>query len=246
VGNWKLNSPDPAGFEGIGRPDVDVVICPPVSEIDRVRAAVGADILIGAQDCFWIGGGAFTGQVSATLLKSHGCAYCIVGHSERRGRFGASQFDENLLPFFSDTDEVVSLKLSAALSEGLKPILCVGETESERSTRRTDDVIASQLGAALKRANAGDHFCVAYEPVWAIGTGNVCDEQEAAAVCARIRDWISSHVADAAAESARVLYGGSVTPDNAPRILAQRDIDGVLVGGASLSPQSFRRIIEQA
>lgn len=223
---------------------VEVVVCPPfVALIDALET--GAPV--GAQDVFWKESGAFTGSISAGMLANLGVTYCIVGHSETRGRFGKLEVDESCLGYFSETDETVRLKIVALLAAGIAPILCVGETLAEREAGNTDAVIQGQLSAALMGISSTDasRIVVAYEPVWAIGTGKTCDTPEAERVCGMIRSSLTGLV-DGAAEEMRILYGGSVKAANAADLFAQPNIDGGLVGGASLIADEFKAIIQAA
>jgi triosephosphate isomerase len=183
---------------------------------------------------FWETQGAFTGQVSAPMLVDAGCRYVLVGHSERR-------------QFFGDTDEAVQKKTRAALAAGLHPVVCVGETLPERESGRTLDVVGRQVRAALSGLDASQigRLTVAYEPVWAIGTGKTASSAQAQEVHAALRA-ILRELAPAAADSIRILYGGSVKPDNASELLSQPDVDGALVGGASLKALDFAGIIQGA
>jgi triosephosphate isomerase (TIM) len=214
------------------------------------RQLAGSPAALGAQDMFWKEKGAYTGQISAPMLVELGCKYVIVGHSEPRGRFGVPEpdFDKEILAYFGDTDAAINRKLLAALSHRLTPILCVGETLSERKANDTDSVVSGQLLLCLKdvpRDRAGE-IVIAYEPVWAIGTGEVCAPDEADRVCGVIRSAVARLYGAGVADAVRVLYGGSVKPDNARELLGQRNIDGALVGGASLKAADFAAIVAAA
>ena len=228
-----------------------VVVCPPFTALAAVETLLtGTPIRLGAQDMFWKEKGAYTGQISAAMLVELGCKFVIVGHSEPRGRFGVPDpdFDKEILAYFGDTDAAINRKLLAAVSHGLTPILCVGETLSERQANDTDSVVSGQLLLCLKglpQENAPE-MVVAYEPVWAIGTGEVCAPDEADRVCGVIRETICRLYGSAAADAVRVLYGGSVKPDNAAELLAKPNIDGALVGGASLKSADFASIVAAA
>jgi triosephosphate isomerase len=228
------------------RPNVDVVICPTFVSMTAIRDALqGSAVSLGAQNVFWKESGAYTGEVAPSMLLEAGCKFCIVGHSERRGRFGTK---ESHAEYFADTNETVALKTAALIFSSLKPILCVGETISERESGKTEAVIVEQLSAAFARI-APEEFSevtIAYEPVWAIGTGEVCDAQEANRVCEFIRSQIAATAGGECAAEARILYGGSVKPENSREILACADVDGALVGGASLDADAFGRIILSA
>ncbi|HEY0868229.1 MAG TPA: triose-phosphate isomerase [Fimbriimonas sp.] len=257
AGNWKMNltatesSAVVEAFVGLvdQRLDVDVVLCPPYLSIHRVRELIRrTHIKLGAQDVFWKENGAFTGQVSPTMLRDEGVAFCIVGHSETRGKFGKLEVPESALGFFSETDETVNLKLKALLYHSIVPILCVGETLAEREAGQTDQVIRTQLERALDGIDSAEMGAsvVAYEPVWAIGTGQTCDAEEANRVCGMIRNCLGE-VCDAdTAAMVRILYGGSVKASNSAQIFSQPEIDGGLVGGASLDPREFSLIVLSA
>ncbi len=257
AGNWKMNLTAAQGAALVEafakkvavRYDVDVVVCPSYLSIPKIRDTVRHQgILIGAQDVFWLEEGAFTGQVSAKQLVEQSVAYCIVGHSESRGRFGKLDTPESTVPFFAETDETVNLKIERLFYHGITPILCVGETAAERDAGKTESTIERQLRQALSGRDSAELYglVVAYEPVWAIGTGNTCDAREADRVCGLIRGVIAS-LADAdVAEDVRILYGGSVKADNAKELFAKPNIDGGLVGGASLDAATFAAIIMSA
>lgn len=257
AGNWKMNfttTEAAAAVESFARlvdakSNVDVVICPPYLSIARVRDLVrDTHIKVGAQDVFWAENGAFTGRVSPRMLDEFGVGFCIVGHSETRGRFGKLEVPETTLGYFGETDETVNLKIKALLFHSINPILCVGETSSERDADRTDEVIRQQLTRGLEGIDWAELFflSIAYEPVWAIGTGNVCDAAEAERVCAMIRATVAETLDPDLAEEVRILYGGSVKASNCEELFDQPNIDGGLVGGASLDPHEFSRIVMSA
>ena len=245
VGNWKMNLGPDTGLAVIrdflaqSPPlgSVDVVFCVPFTLLGVLsESIVGGGLGLGAQDVFWKASGAFTGFVSAGMLKEVGCTHVVIGHSERRGRFGKLEVDEQDLPFFGETDRTVNLKTKAATEAGLVPIVCVGETLAERESGRTDEVIRAQVTGALTGIeNFGG--VLAYEPVWAIGTGKTCDAAEAARVCALVGE---------TAGGAKVLYGGSVSPANAAELFSHDAIGGGLVGGASLKAADFATIVAAA
>lgn len=258
AGNWKMNLSQSTGVALVEaflqqverRQDVDVVICPPFPILSKIRDEVrDTHIKLGAQDVFWMESGAFTGQVSAPMLVDIGCSHCIVGHSETRGRFGKLEIPESATGYFAETDETVRLKIKALLYQSLEPILCVGETLAEREAGRTEAVIAAQLEGALQGFDAAEmfFFIVAYEPVWAIGTGKTCEPDEAERVCGFIRQWFAERFQEPElAENVRILYGGSVKSSNAKTLFSQPNIDGGLVGGASLEAAEFAKIVASA
>lgn len=257
VGNWKMNKTLAEAVATVeaslryiaARQDIDVAICPPFTALAKVRDVLkNTHIRVGAQDCFWKDSGAFTGCVSPAMLLDIGCSFCIVGHSETRGRFGKLEVSESSLGYFAETDHTVNLKIRALLFQSINPILCVGETEDERDAGQTDDIIRRQLAGALEGIDPSEmyFFCVAYEPVWAIGTGKTCDAAEANRVCGYIRQVIADLADEDVADNVRVLYGGSVKPDNARELFSQPEIDGGLVGGASLDADSFSKIVMSA
>ncbi|MCS7252424.1 MAG: triose-phosphate isomerase [Armatimonadota bacterium] len=258
AGNWKMNcttSEAVSLVEGIKAlisditpEQVEVAVCPPFTALHRVAQLIeGTYIRLGAQDVFWKDKGAYTGQISPVMLKDVGCTYVIIGHSERRGRFGVPDPDmsDELLKLFGDNDATVNRKITAALSHGLKPIVCVGETLSERERGLTDEIVRRQVIGALNSipTESVENITFAYEPVWAIGTGNVCDAYEANRVIGMIRGIISELYSSELAERVRIQYGGSVTPENIEELALQPEIDGALVGGASLRPDSFSAIV---
>lgn len=215
------------------RSDRNVVICPPFTALSRVAQQVkGSSFRLGAQDVYWEKEGAFTGEVSAPMLRELGCEYVIVGHSERRQYFG-------------DDDAAVARKLGAVIDEGMIPILCVGEKLDEREAGRTESVLQSQMGGALGEFDARylRGLVVAYEPVWAIGTGKTATPEMAVDAHRFIRGLLGKTFGVAFAEETCILYGGSVKPESAAELLKETEIDGALVGGASLKADSFLRIV---
>ena len=242
VGNWKMfkTSGEGAAFirelaAAVGRPvDREVLVAPPFTGLyEAVRAAEHTALSVAAQDVFWEWEGAYTGEVSATMLADLGVKAAIIGHSERRQYFG-------------ETDDSVAKKVWAALEHGLLPIMCVGESEDEREAGRTEEVLKRQIPAGLAsvRPEDGARIAVAYEPVWAIGTGKTATSDIAQEAMAFIRAQVREMLGREAAEAARILYGGSVGPNNIDELMSRPDIDGVLVGGASLQVGSFARIIQ--
>ncbi len=238
AGNWKMHNTmgesvalacalkdgTAAGKEG------EVVIAPPFTALHSVAEAIwGTRLLLAAQNMHFEDKGAFTGEVSASMLLDAGCALVILGHSERRKYFG-------------ETDELVNRKVKKALAAGLRPIVCVGETDEERVQGVTQSVVERQVRGALESVASIENIVIAYEPVWAIGTGKVATSDQAQEVHAFIRNLVRE-LYGAAADDLRILYGGSVTPDNIAELAAMPDIDGALVGGASLKAETFLGIV---
>ena len=241
AGNWKMYKTPPetvAFFEKFrpvaGHPShCEVVICPPFTSLAAaVEAAKGTAIQIGAQNIGWAKEGAFTGEVSGPMIRAAGASRVIIGHSERR-------------QYFCETDETVLKRTQAALEFGLNPIACVGERLEEREAGRTEAVLVSQFekGIAGLTEQQFDRIVIAYEPVWAIGTGKTATPEIAAEAHRVIRAQVRAKFGKAAGDAIRILYGGSVKPDNVKSLMAQPEIDGVLVGGASLDPASFASIV---
>jgi triosephosphate isomerase len=244
AGNWKMNKTSADGVAlvteivaAVGKQsDVEVVVCPPFTAVEAVgKALEGSDVKLGAQNMHFEASGAFTGEVSAPMLRAIFATHVILGHSERRSYFG-------------ETDEIVNKKLLAALKNQLKPIFCVGETLAEREGGDTLKVVQRQVERGLEGVNkeqaAG--IVVAYEPVWAIGTGKVATTEQAQEVHAFIRGLLVKLFGEAVAQKVRILYGGSMKPSNAPELLAQKDIDGGLIGGAALEARSFLELVSAA
>lgn len=242
AGNWKMHGRTGEGAslarrvaEGVRAvvAAVDVVVCPPFTILGEVASAIaGAGVILGAQNVHWEDMGAFTGEIAAPMLLDLGCRVVIVGHSERREHFG-------------DTDETVRRRLETAVRHGLLPILCVGESWNERQNGRTEERVGQQLRAALATPPAGE-IAVAYEPLWAIGSGRAASGGDAQEVAAFIRRLLGEILGPAAAARTRILYGGSVKPENMAEFSGQPDIDGALVGGASLKAETFAGIVGQA
>jgi triosephosphate isomerase len=258
AGNWKMNKTVQEALdlvsalkEPVRGAAAEVVVCPPYTALYPVKQALaGSDIGLGAQDVFWKKSGAYTGKVSPVMLADVGCAYVIVGHSEARGRFGTAEegMTDDLLRVFGDGDASVNLKARAVQEHAMTPIICCGELLAERKAGWTDEVVSSQIKGALAGMSAEQvaSAVIAYEPVWAIGTGEVCAADEADRVCGVIRDVVRQLHGDSVAESIRIQYGGSVKPDNAAELLAKPNIDGALVGGASLKASDFVAIVRAA
>jgi triosephosphate isomerase len=241
AGNWKMykTGADARAFFEKFKPLVgksthcDIVICPPYTALAAaVEAARGTNIAVGAQNLHWEKQGAFTGEVSAAMLTEAGCRYVIIGHSERRQYFG-------------ETDETVARKTAAALAVGLTPIVCVGELLAEREAGKTEAVLSTQFGGAFSALTASQfaRIIIAYEPVWAIGTGKTATPEMAADAHRYLRGRAAAQFGAAVAGEGRILYGGSVKPDNVKGLMAQTEIDGALVGGASLEADSFAAIV---
>jgi len=241
AGNWKMNTTIP---EAVALVDamlselpfverVEKVLCPPFISLDAVRSRVsGTNILVGAQNAFWEPKGAYTGEISVTMLK--GLAdYVILGHSERR-------------QYFHETDEDVNRKVKAVLATGLRVIMCVGESLEINDAGNTDAFVGSQVRKGLDGVESLANVVIAYEPIWAIGTGRAATPEGAGQVIGNIRKIVGELSGTVAAGGLRILYGGSVTPDNFPSFIEHAEIDGGLVGGASLNADSFLRLVHQA
>ena len=244
AGNWKLNNTSQQAIELVtllkrGLSDVtqvDIVVCPVTTALTDVRDILSeSNISLGAQNVYWEDSGAFTGEVSAPLLKDIGVQYVIIGHSERRQYFG-------------ETDEMVNKRIKAALRSHLTPIVCVGEVLKEREANQTFDVIHKQCEGAFAGLTAEDmrKIVIAYEPVWAIGTGKTATPDQAQEVHQFIRGLLVKLYNDHVAQTIRIQYGGSVKPENSAELMSQPDIDGALVGGASLKADSFIDIIKNS
>jgi len=242
AGNWKMYNTISQAQDLIGgllkngtdMRKVDVVVAPPFTALRAVYDATAqTTIQVAAQNLHWAEAGAFTGEISAMMAKEAGCKWVIIGHSERRQLFG-------------ETDEQINKKTVAAMAAGLKPILCVGETLQEREAGRTFEVLYRQLEGGLLGvgSDASAKITIAYEPVWAIGTGKTATHEQAQEAHAKIREKLSLMFGAQTAEKMRILYGGSVKPSNALELLSCPDVDGALVGGASLKAQDFLDIIE--
>ncbi len=245
VGNWKMNATHLEAIQMVQKlsyrlePDdherVEVVVCPPFTALRSVQTVIEADhlaIRLGAQDVHWQESGAYTGAIAPGMLRSLGVRFVIVGHSERRSMFG-------------DDDAAVARKTAAVLDAGMTPIVAVGESLEQREAGTTEQVITGQLSAALRGLPA-EHvagLAVAYEPIWAIGTGRTADPDVAGDAAANLRAAVTGSQGEEVAARVRILYGGSVNPGNIAAFMAKRDIDGALVGGASLDPDQFAAIV---
>jgi triosephosphate isomerase len=244
AGNWKMNKTVEESIEltnAIKRglydiEAVEIVLCPPFTSLSNVNEMlVDTNIELGAQDCYWQNSGAYTGEVAPKMLKSVGCKYVIIGHSERRAMFG-------------ETNETVNKKVLAALQEGLNPIMCVGERLEERESNKTFGVIRGHIEDGLKNIKIQNmqNLVIAYEPVWAIGTGRNATPAQAEEVHNFIRKLLEKLYDKATSEIVRIQYGGSVKPDNIEGIMNEEDVDGALVGGASLKADSFVEIVKKS
>jgi len=241
AGNWKMFKTCPEAVKAAsdlskrveGVSDVEIMIAPPFTALSPVSDAIkGGPLKLAAQNLFWEEDGAYTGEVSAKMIVSAGCSHVIIGHSERRQYFG-------------ETDETVNKKIKAAIGNGLVPILCVGETEKERDEDKTFSVLDKQVKKGLEGFLLNDlgSLIIAYEPVWAIGTGKTATSEQAQDVHSYLRSMIGADFGPSLAETMRILYGGSVKPANIGELMAMPDIDGALVGGASLDPETFSKIV---
>ena len=240
AGNWKMNMLPNEAIEYITALDPlvkdsknDVIICAPYTDLFyTILTAQGTNIHVGAQNVFYKETGAYTGEVSPKMLKCINVEYVIIGHSERR-------------QYFNETDETVNLKLKASLNEGLKPIVCVGETLEQREAGETEKVVTDQIEKALKDLTPEEvrNTIVAYEPIWAIGTGKTATAEDANTSIKQIRNKIKDLYGESTSEEVIILYGGSVKPENAKELFTMSDIDGGLVGGASLKADTFSKIV---
>ncbi|MCQ9205465.1 MAG: triose-phosphate isomerase [Omnitrophica bacterium] len=244
AGNWKMNKTIRDSIELVNSlrrelldiENADIIVCPPYIALSEISdLVVDSNIGLGAQNVYWEESGAFTGEVSPLMLKDAGCRYVIIGHSERR-------------KYFSETDEAVNKKIKASQNVGLIPIVCVGETDEERESKKTTSVVESQLQGGLKGLDSESvsKLIIAYEPVWAIGTGKTATPEQAQEVHRFIRDWLRNNYSSDVAENVRIIYGGSVKPSNTKDLIKQSDIDGALVGGASLESSFFGEIVKNS
>ena len=242
AGNWKMNKTTAEERDLVGKlipliggiKERDVLLAPPFTALQAVAEAIkGTGVALSAQNLHWEDKGAFTGEISAEMLLDLGCKYVIIGHSERRQYFG-------------ETDETVNKRLRQALNKGLLPIVCVGETLKEREAGAANGVIERQVAGALQGVTAAEmaKVIIAYEPVWAIGTGKTATPEQADEIHSFIRSKVQVAYGKEVAGSLRIQYGGSVTPDNVSALMSMPDIDGALVGGASLKPESFAALVK--
>ncbi len=240
AGNWKMHKTMDEALKLVNdikdeanKTDIEIVICCPFTVISEVKRAIeGTKVKLGAQNMHWEEEGAFTGEISANMLKDLGVDYVIIGHSERR-------------QYFNETDEIVNKKVIKAIEKGLKPIICVGETLDEREKNKTFDIVKRQTLIALENIGRDEmiNVVIAYEPIWAIGTGKTASSQDANEVIAYIRSLLQDKYGSEISEEIRIQYGGSVKPSNATEIMNEADIDGALVGGASLKAKEFLEIV---
>lgn len=229
-GNWKMNGCQKSINEIVSflkagplDPNTEVIIGCPAIYLSSVRASLPASIYVAAQNCYKVAKGAFTGEISPAMIKDVGCNWVILGHSERR-------------TIFNESDELVAEKVAHALDEGLSVIACIGETLQEREANKTEEVVFRQTKAIANVVKDWSRVVLAYEPVWAIGTGKTATPEQAQAVHKSLREWLSKNVSAEVAQNVRIQYGGSVTAGNCKELAQQPDIDGFLVGGASLKP----------
>jgi len=241
AGNWKMFKTCPEAVDTAEQlvkllamtTDIDVMVAPPFTALAQVSDVVrGSCVSLGAQNLFWEAQGAFTGEISPAMLVSAGCKYVIIGHSERR-------------QYFNETDETVNRRIKAAFDNDLIPVMCVGESEKERESKNTFSVLDKQLKKGLEDFSSDDlkKLVIAYEPVWAIGTGKTATSEQAQEVHQFLRSVLEKSFGNMLAKSIRILYGGSVKPNNIAELMAMPDVDGALVGGASLDPETFSKIV---
>ncbi len=245
AGNWKMNTDRASGSAlardvvaavGAGQAGVGVLVCPPFPYLAAIHDIVqGSGVQVGAQNCYFEAPGAFTGEIAVGMLTDVGCSHVILGHSERRHVLG-------------ETDAVINKKVHAALAGGLQVILCVGELISERQSNQTEQVLDTQMEGGLTGISAEQlaKVVIAYEPVWAIGTGLTASPEQAQAAHLHLRNWLRTRYTASAADAMVIQYGGSVKPGNAKELLSQPDVDGALVGGASLKASDFIGIVQAA
>ena len=239
AGNWKMNNTIAEAIKLIEEiktnslnNDVEAVVCVPFTVLTDVKRAIGeSNIKLGAQNMHWEENGAFTGEISPSMLNEIGIHYCIIGHSERR-------------QYFNENDETVNKKIKSALSHDIKPIVCVGETLEEREANKAEEIVKNQVIKAFEGIDSKDleKFVIAYEPIWAIGTGKTASSEDANAMCKFIRETIGE-LYDDKKDIVRIQYGGSVKPGNIKELMEKSDIDGALVGGASLKADDFVKLV---
>lgn len=253
AGNWKMNldlASARALVEGIAKglgatSKIDVAICPTsIYLFPMAKAIAGTPIALGAQNCWSEPSGAFTGEVSAAMVKETGCRYVILGHSERRNTIGPKDANGNIA---GESNAMVAAKARAVFDSGMIPIVCIGETLAQRDANETETVLSSQIAGSLASVKPDEaaSLVIAYEPVWAIGTGRTATTEQAQAAHAHIRGQLVERFGAGAANAIRIQYGGSVKPDNAKELMSCADVDGALVGGASLKPDDFVKIIQE-
>ncbi|HIE98096.1 MAG TPA: triose-phosphate isomerase [Planctomycetes bacterium] len=245
AGNWKMNTNRASGQDlaaalaenaPAAEDGVEILVCPPHPYLTTIADKVsGSGVQVGAQDVYFEAGGAFTGEVAVDMLKDVGCEYVIIGHSERRHVIG-------------ETDEIINRKVKAAIAGGVKVILCVGELLSDREGGNTESVLDAQMSGGLADISEQDakELVIAYEPVWAIGTGVTASPEQAESAHEHLRKWVANRYNSTFSDQIRILYGGSVKADNAETLMGQANVDGALVGGASLKPELFVPIIDAA
>mgnify|MGYP001055976025 FL=1 len=244
AGNWKMNKTASEAVDLIeeikssvgDQTSVQVCVCPPFTSLSQSSESVEkSEVLLGAQDMNAAQSGAYTGEISAEMLRDLYVSFVILGHSERR-------------QFFGETNQIVNKKIHAAIENNLKPIYCIGETLDEREAGKTLDIVRTQVREGLENfpIHSIENLVIAYEPIWAIGTGKTATDEMAQEVHAEIRKVLAEMFGDTSADSIRILYGGSMKPENAAGLLAQKDVDGGLIGGASLTARAFVGIIEAA
>ena len=242
AGNWKMHKTCGESIKSAQKLkdlvddviDTDIMIAPTFTSLHPVFNTIkGSRIDLGGQNLHWETEGAFTSEISGDMLKSAGCSFVIIGHSERRQYFG-------------ETDDGVNKKIAAAAKHGLIPVMCIGETEKQREAGQTFSVLDKQVTIGLEGLSLEEAatLVIAYEPIWAIGTGKTATKEQAQEVHRYLREWMGNHYAETLADSTRILYGGSVKPDNVTALMAQPDVDGALVGGASLDADTFSKIVK--